>query len=784
MNNNPGPVPEETNIKIPEELTILPLKDMVVFPFMMLPLFFEKKEYIEAINEAMHGNHIIGLITQKDSAKGDPTSGDLYTVGTAVTIKQLVKLPEGGVKLLVQGLARIKIKEFTQERPHIKAKVEAVKEFHEKNMAIDTLLQSVNALFKLALSMGRPLPEDVMNMIDKIDNPARLGDLIAVYLPLGIEETQYILETVDPLERLKKAFLLLNKEVSSLQLKTKIQQDVTKEMGKNQRDYLLHQQMKAIQKELGEEDPHSVEMNEIRDKLKEAAMPENVLEEANKELDRLEKMNPASSEYIVSRTYIDYLVSMPWEKSTDDNMDINRAEEILNEDHYDLEKIKERMLEYLAVRKLKDKMKGPILCFVGPPGTGKTSLGRSIARSLGRKFIRISLGGMRDEAEIRGHRRTYVGALPGRIIQEIRRCGFNNPVFMLDEVDKLGQDFRGDPASALLEVLDPEQNFSFTDHYLDVPFDLTSVMFITTANIIDTIPPALRDRMETIELSGYTEEEKEKIAFQYLIPKQLEENGLSDTKLEFTSKGIYKIIKEYTREAGLRNLERGIASVCRKIAREITQNKAKRILIDEADIEELLGQRKYLVEMAEAEDRVGVATGLAWTVAGGDIIFVEALKMKGRKELILTGSLGEVMRESAQAALSYVRSYASDFDIPEDFYNKHDIHVHVPLGAIPKDGPSAGITIATAIVSLLTGKPAKKDVAMTGEITLSGNVRPIGGVKSKVLAARRAGVKTVILPEGNRLDLEDLSDEVKHELNFVFVKTINDVIDNALIKQE
>ena len=772
---------DETDINIPKELIILPLKDMVVFPFMMLPLFISRKGHIDAVNRAMLDSRVIGLLTQKDGNKDDPASSDLYKIGTAVNIKQLVELPDGEVKVLVQGLGRIKVEEFTQEKPFIKARVEVVTEFHEKNSAIDALVQSVNALFRLALSLGRPLPEDVMSMIDKIDNAARLGDLIAVYLPLKVEDAQDILETFDPLERLKKAFVLLNNEVSSLQLQTKIRKDVTKELGKTQREYLLRQQMKAIQKELGEEDPHAAEMNEIRDNLEETAMPGDVMEVAKKELERLEKMNPASSEYIVSRTYLDYLISMPWRKGTDDNLDINRAEDILNKDHYDLDKIKERILEYLAVRKLKDKTKGPILCFVGPPGTGKTSLGRSIARSLGKKFIRISLGGMRDEAEIRGHRRTYVGALPGRIIQEIRRCGYNNPVFMLDEVDKLGQDFRGDPASALLEVLDPEQNFSFTDHYLDVPFDLSNVMFITTANIIDTIPQPLRDRMETIELSGYTEEEKEKIAFQYLIPKQIKENGLSDSYLEFTSKAVYKIIKEYTREAGLRNLERAIASVCRKIAREITQNREKRTLIDEKDVEELLGQRKYLVEVAEAEDKVGVATGLAWTAAGGDIIFVEALKMKGRKELILTGSLGDVMRESAQAALSYVRSYASEFNIPDDFYNRHDIHVHVPLGAIPKDGPSAGITIVTAIVSLLTGRPAKKDVAMTGEITLSGKVKAIGGVKSKVLAAGRAGVKTVILPERNRADLDDLSDDVKKEINFIFVKTISEVISNALI---
>ncbi|MBE9535610.1 MAG: endopeptidase La [Proteobacteria bacterium] len=765
---------------IPEELIVAPLKDMVIFPYMALPLFFTRDKVAKAVHQAMEESHIVALVAQRDSGTEDPTTEDLYGVATAAVIKQIVALPEGGIKVVVEGLSRVEIKEYTSKDAPFRAKVESVKEFQEKNIVMDALVQSVNALFKLSLSLGRPLPEDVMEMIEKIDNPARLADLIAVYLPLSVEESQGILETFDPLERLKKAFLHLNDEVKNLQVRSKIQEGVTREMGKGQKDYLLRQQMKAIQKELGEEDPQTAEINELREKIDSAEMPEEVLDAANKELDRLAKMNPASAEYTVSRTYIDYLVNMPWNVSTEDNLDIGRAEEILNEDHYDLEKIKERILEYLAVRKLKDDMHGPILCFTGPPGTGKTSLGKSIARAMGRKFIRISLGGMRDEAEIRGHRRTYVGALPGRIIQEIRRCGHNNPVFMLDEVDKMGQDFRGDPASALLEVLDPEQNFSFTDHYLDIPFDLTKVMFITTANITDPIPPALKDRMETIALSGYTEEEKEKIAFKYLIPKQKEENGLSGETLEFASPGVRKIINEYTREAGLRNLERSIAAICRKVAREMTQKGKNRKVIDEDAVGELLGPRKFFFEVAEEEDRVGVATGLAWTAAGGDIIFVEALKMKGKKELMLTGSLGEVMRESAMAALSYIRSNALALGIEEDFYGENDIHIHVPLGAIPKDGPSAGVTIATALVSLLTGRPARRDVAMTGEITLSGKVSPIGGVKTKVLAAKRAGVKTIMLPVRNAVDLEDVPESIRSELHFIFVETIDDVIKNAL----
>lgn len=759
---------------------MVPVKDLVVFPYMVIPLFFTNSKTAKAINQSMMADHMVALVAQKDPAKEDPLEEDLYSVGTFALIKQQVNLPEGGIKILVEGISRVKIKEFTQTEPFLIASVENVVEFQEKSLVLDALVQSVNAMFKLALTLGRPLPEDVMSMIEKIDNPARLADLIAVYLPLGVEDAQDILETFDPLERIKKAFMHLNEDIKNLQLKNKVQIDVTKEMGKNQKEYLLKQQMKAIQKELGEEDPHVSDTNELREKIEKADMPEDIYEAATKELERLEKMNPASAEYTVSRTYLDYLINIPWTKSTEDNLDINRAEEVLNEDHYDLIKIKERILEYLAVRKLKEDMKGPILCFVGPPGTGKTSLGKSIARALGRKFIRISLGGMRDEAEIRGHRRTYVGALPGRIIQEIRRCGYNNPVFMLDEIDKLGQDFRGDPASALLEVLDPEQNFSFTDHYLDLPFDLTKVMFITTANIIDPIPPALKDRMEVITLSGYTEEEKESIAFKYLIPKQKNENGLEDQTLEFTSGGVFKIIKEYTREAGLRNMEREIASVFRKIAREVTQEKKQRTVIDEKCIEDLLGPRKYYFEVAEEEDRVGVATGLAWTLSGGVIIFVEALKMKGKKGLMLTGSLGDVMQESAQAALSYVRSNAKSFGIDEDFYEKYDIHVHVPLGAIPKDGPSAGITITTALISLLTGKPAKRNIAMTGEIVLSGKVRPIGGVKEKLLAARRAGVNTVILPEKNKVDMADLPQNIEEEMNIIFVETIEDVIKHAL----
>ncbi len=770
------------NLIIPLQMPILPIKDTVIFPLMISPLFFSNPKDKLAIEDAMKGEHFIGVTAHKTKNIENPAPKDLYSVGTAVKILQIVKLEDGGIKVLVEGLARIKIINYIKEEPYLFAEIEELREFYEKNSFTDALVQSINTIFKTVVAVSRPLPNDVMAMIEKIDNPARLADLICVYLALDIVEQQKILETVDPLERLSRVFIYLNKEVQMLQIKEKIQSEVAKELSKTQREYLLKQQLKTIQKELGEEDPYTAEMNELKKKIEETPMPEKVRDIANKELGRLEKMNQASAEYTVSRTYIDYLVTVPWEKKTEDNLDINRAAAILDEDHYDLKKVKERILEYLAVRRLKDKekMRGPILCFVGPPGVGKTSLGKSIARALERKFIRISLGGMRDEAEIRGHRRTYVGALPGRIIQEIRRAEVCNPVFMLDEVDKIGQDFRGDPAAALLEVLDPEQNFSFSDHYMDVPYDLSNVMFITTANILDPVPPALKDRMEVIELPGYTEEEKEKIAFQYLIPRQILENGLKNYSIEYTSESIYRIIREYTREAGLRNLEREIASICRKIAKDIAQGKSVRDKITPEIIEELLGPRKFFLDVAEAKDRIGVVTGLAWTESGGDIIFVEATKMKGKKEFILTGSLGEVMKESARAALSYIRSHAKELEIPENFYDKFDLHIHVPSGAIPKDGPSAGITIATAIVSLLTEKPARKDIAMTGELTLTGRVLPIGGVKEKVLAARRAGVKGIIMPKKNEKDLEDVPDYILKEMSFIFVEAIEEALKEAI----
>ena len=765
-------------LAIPEILPLFPLDDMVAFPYMIFPLFLNEAD-LAPFEDASRYQNFVALFRRRDGQKSMQISAFCDT-GTVCKINQFIKLSEGGAKLTLEGVARVRLDEMLQETPYGLARIEPLREFAEKSIVSDALMQSLNALLKIAISYGRPLPDDVMKMIDYIDNPARFSDLVALYVTLAPDELQGLLDTVDPIERLKKVYIYLTNEVQRLQIRGEVQAEVTKRVGKTQKEYILREQMKHIQEELGEDDSRIAEMMDLRKKVAAAGMPKEVRMITDKELKRLEKINPASPEYTVSRTYIDYLVDMPWQVSTVDNKDVNQAEQVLNEDHYDLEKVKERILEYLAVRSLKDSMKGPILCFVGPPGVGKTSLGKSIARALGRKFIRLSLGGMRDEAEIRGHRRTYIGALPGRIIREIFRCGANNPVFMLDEVDKIGLDFRGDPASALLEVLDPEQNFSFSDHYLDVPFDLSRVMFITTANVIDTIPAPLRDRMEVLNLSGYTEEEKEKIAFRFLIPKELEENGLTATPPDFEVEAVYRIIRDYTREAGVRNLQRNIASVCRKVAREITGNKPPRTLITSSVVEEFLGARKYFNEVAAEKDRVGVVTGLAWTEAGGDIIFVEATRMPGKRELILTGSLGEVMRESARAALSFVRAHCAEWEIPSQIFRTMDIHIHVPAGSIPKDGPSAGITMAAALVSLLTNRPALRDVAMTGEISLSGRVLAIGGLKEKLLAARRAGVKKIVIPARNQVDLADIPAAVKGDMEIVFVEDVREALAHIL----
>ncbi|MBJ6726528.1 endopeptidase La [Geomesophilobacter sediminis] len=769
---------ENITINMPEIVPLYPLREIIAFPYMVFTMFL-KHEDLLPFEEAVLFNNLVALVKIKDETTGELLA-DLHEIGTLCKVVSISKLPQEGAKVVLEGVIRVRVLAIVQQTPVALSRLEPVREFAEKSMVSEALVGSLNALLKIALSYGRPLPDDVMKMIDFIDNPARLSDLVALYLNLPVDELQKLLETIDPLERLKKVYMHLTNEVQRLQIKGEVQAEVTKKVGKSQKEFLLREQMKQIQEELGEEDSRTGEVNELRHKLERAKMPEEVYKIAEKELKRLERINPASPEYTVSRTYLDYLIAIPWQTSTPDNKDINQAEKVLNEDHYDLKKVKERILEYLAVRTLKEKTKGPILCFVGPPGVGKTSLGKSIARTLGRKFIRISLGGMRDEAEIRGHRRTYIGALPGRIIQEINRAGSNNPIFMLDEVDKIGVDFRGDPASALLEVLDPEQNFSFTDHYLDVPFDLTSVMFITTANLLDPIPAPLKDRMEVITLTGYTDEEKLNIAKKYLVQREIEENGLSANPIAFTDEAIMRIIHDYTREAGVRNLQRNIASVIRKVVKEIAQGKTARPEITQEVVSELLGPQRFFDEVAAEKDRVGVATGLAWTESGGDIIFIEATKMKGKGDLILTGSLGEVMKESARAALSFVQANSDEFGIPKKDFDNTTIHIHVPAGSIPKDGPSAGVTMATTLVSLFSGRPARRDVAMTGEMSLTGRVLAIGGLKEKVLAARRAGVKTVVAPAKNRKDLDDIPDNVKEELEFLFVEDVREVLEHAL----
>ncbi len=775
---------DKDQIDIPDTLPVLPVRNMVVFPYMILPLFVGRDVSIKAIDYALSTNRMIMLLSQRDMNIEYLTPDDLYSAGTVCTIMRMLKLPDGRVKILVQGLVKARIKKFVEQDPFFMADIEKIPEEKPVEMTIEqeALIRNAKEQMDKAVSLGKTIMPDVMVVIENMDDAGRLSDLIASNLGMRAEQAQEILEITDPIERLKRVSEILTRELQLLTIQQKIQTEARGEIDKTQREYFLREQLKAIQKELGDIDERSTEIREFRKKIEEAKMPEKVQKEAEKQLKRLEKMHPDSAEAGTVRTYLEWLTELPWSKSTKDQLDIKTAEKVLSEDHYDLEKVKERILEYLSVRKLKEKMKGPILCFIGPPGVGKTSLGRSIARSLGREFARMSLGGVRDEAEIRGHRRTYVGALPGRIIQGIKNAGTNNPVFMLDEVDKIGMDFRGDPSSALLEVLDPEQNNSFIDHYLAVPFDLSNVMFITTGNLADTIPGPLRDRMEILYLSGYTEEEKIEIAKKYLIPKQLEEHGITKEILNISDSAIRRIISNYTREAGVRNLEREIANLCRKVAKQIAEGKVKKFNITLGNLNKYLGVLKYLPEEEMEKDEVGVAAGVAWTESGGDIIYVEATTMKGKGNLTLTGQLGDVMKESAHAALSYVRSRSKKLNIQEDMFSKIDLHIHVPAGAIPKDGPSAGITMATAIASALTAKPVRKDVAMTGEVTLRGRVLPIGGLKEKTLAAKRMGIKTIIVPRRNKKDLEDIPKYVKKGMEFVFVETMDNVLKTALNK--
>ena len=765
---------------IPAEVPVLPLRGTVAYPDLIVPLVVGRERSIRLIDEAMGRDRLMAILTQKNPDIEDPEQEDLYTIGTVATIMKMVKMVDGSQRIVVQGLARFKLVEFTQKEPNFRARILPIFEEYQKDIEIDAMYINLKNLYKKAVEIAPYLSSELAQIATKIENPGNLADLVASTINISVAERQEVLEKIDLKERLKKVTIMLNRELETLELSTKIQSHIKEGIDKTQREYYLREQLKAIQKELGEADERYTEIDELRKKMGEAKMPPDVQKVTEKELDRLSKMSTMSAEYTVARTYLDWLVELPWSYSTEDNLNIKDARRILNEDHYDLEKVKKRILEYLAVRKLKADMRGPILCFVGPPGVGKTSLGKSIARALGRKFMRISLGGIRDEAEIRGHRRTYVGALPGRMIQGIKKAGSNNPVFMLDEVDKIGMDFRGDPSSALLEVLDPEQNWSFSDHYLEVPFDLSKVMFIATANLLDPVPPALKDRMEVLELPGYTEEEKLMIAKEFLIPKQLAEHGLSADLVEFDDEAVSVIIRSYTREAGVRNLEREIAAVCRAVAQEVAEGKTEKTNVGADDIRKFLGPIKHYSEVAERTKYAGVATGLAWTPTGGDIIFIEATKMKGKGNLILTGQLGDVMKESAQAALSYIRSKAQDFGIPEDIFEKHDIHIHVPAGAIPKDGPSAGITMLVALVSLLTDRPVRNDVAMTGEITLRGLVLPIGGVKEKVLAARRAGIRNVILPKMNEKDLEEVPESIKSNMQFKFIERVDEAIDACM----
>ncbi len=774
-------VSDKQNISAPaaESMPIMPLRNTVVFPHQVIPLAVGREKSLNLLEGLDEEDRVIGLVAQKDGRVEDPTLEDLYTWGTAAMILKKFKMPDGSEQLIVQGMYRFRLLNLLQTEPYFRGSVIQIEDDYQPSVEVEALVNNIKNVFQKIVEHTPYLTNEHRLMILNTEDPSKLADLVASQINFNVAEKQQVLEQASVVERLKSVNYLINKELQILELGSKIQSDVQGELNKTQRQYYLREQLKAIKKELGEYEDEGTEIEELREKLASVKMPKHVREVAEKELNRLSRMSPMASEYTVSRTYMDWLLEMPWSKSTRDRLDIKKAEQILNEDHYGLEKVKKRILEYLAVRQLKSDMKGPILCFVGPPGVGKTSLGRSIARALNRKFSRMSLGGVRDEAEIRGHRRTYVGALPGRIIQEIKKVGSNNPVIMLDEIDKLGMDFRGDPSSALLEVLDPEQNFSFADHYLEVPFDLSKVMFIATANVIDPIPPALRDRMEIIEINGYIEEEKIAIAEKYLIPKQLENHGIKDDQIVFTRAAVQTIVQKYTREAGVRNLEREIANIIRGVAREFVEGKRSKRRITPHLVSKYLGPPRFYSEVAERVSRPGVATGLAWTPVGGDILFIEATRMPGKGGLSLTGKLGDVMKESASAALSYLRSNAKRFGIDEKFHEKFDTHIHVPAGAIPKDGPSAGITMFCALYSLYTNRCLKNNLAMTGEITLRGLVLPVGGIREKVIAAKRAGIDTVILPEKNKKDLEDIPRKTINGMRFHFVKEVDELIDLA-----
>jgi len=761
-------------------LPLLPLRGILVFPYMVIHLDVGRAKSVQAIEESMIRDRIIFLATQKEAQTDEPGEDDVFQIGTVAEVKQLLKLPGGTIRVLVEGIARAKARSFISDDPYFLVEVEQYSEEFEKDSEIEALMRSLVYQFEQYVKLSKRIPPETVVSVVNLEEPGRLADIIASHLALRIEDKQSILEAADIVKRLEKLCAIVAKELEIVELERKINIRVRKQMEKTQKEYYLREQMKAIQRELGEKDERMAEGEELREKIAEAKFPKEVEEKALKEVERLEKMPPMAAEAAVVRNYLDWLLSLPWNKSTRDRLDLKTAESILEEDHYGLKTVKERILEYLAIRKLAKKMKGPIICFVGPPGVGKTSLGRSIARALERKFIRMSLGGVRDEAEIRGHRRTYVGAMPGRVIQGIRQAGSKNPVFLLDEVDKMSTDFRGDPSAALLEVLDPEQNNTFSDHYIEAPFDLSNVMFITTANVQQNIPRPLQDRMEIIYLSGYTEEEKVQIAIRHLLPKQIKEHGLTKDMLKFSENTFRKIIREYTRESGVRNLERQIASICRKTARQVVTDKVKKVQVTAQSLNQFLGTPRFRYGMAELDDQVGVATGLAWTEVGGDTLAIEVSIYKGTGRLTLTGKLGDVMKESAQAGYSYIRTRAAELGIDEDLYDKQDIHIHIPEGAIPKDGPSAGITMASALASAITGRKVLHDVAMTGEITLRGRVLPVGGVKEKVLAAHRAGIKTIILPSDNKKDLDEIPKKVKDKIHFILVDHMDQVLESAL----
>jgi len=775
---------QETPRNDQRQIPLLPLRGILVFPYTIIHLDVGREKSISALEEAMVQDRLIMLATQKDAQTDRPTSEDIFSVGTVAEVKQLLKLPGGTIRVLVEGLNRAKIINYVQDEPHYTVDIQEYKDTEEKDSELEALTRSGISYFEQYVKMSKKIPPETLVSVVTVDEPGRLSDLIASHLTLKVEDKQRLLDALDIKERLQRLCEILGHEIEVLELERKINTRVRKQMEKTQKEYYLREQMKAIQKELGEKDEKMAEAEEYRQKLEEIKLPEDVEEKILKEIERLEKMPPQAAETAVIRNYLDWMVALPWSAMTEDRLDVKVAEQILDEDHYGLRKVKDRILEYLSVRKLTQSMKGPILCLVGPPGVGKTSLARSIARSMERKFVRISLGGVRDEAEIRGHRRTYVGALPGRIIQGMKTAGVKNPVFLLDEIDKMSSDFRGDPSSALLEVLDPEQNNSFSDHYVENPFDLSQVLFVVTANTTHTIPRPLLDRMEVISISGYTEDEKVQIAKRYLIPKQMKEHGLTDEHVTFAEGTIQKIVREYTREAGVRNLERTIGTVCRKVARQIVQDDKQKVKATAQNLHTFLGTPRYRFGVAEKKSEVGVATGLAWTEAGGDMLAIEVNIMKGKGKLTLTGQLGEVMQESAQAGFSYIRTRAKELGIEDDFLDKHDIHIHVPEGAIPKDGPSAGITMATAVVSALTNTPVRKEVAMTGEITLRGRVLPVGGIKEKMLAAHRAGVKKIIMPIENKRDMDDIPVNVKRSLDFVLVEHMDAVLENALVKTE